>query len=102
MAWTVEFIPEAAQQLRKLDRTAAGRITRNLQETVANGRDPRQRGKRADRQQGWPLAFLGWRRSRDLSDRNGPPAGAGGEGQPLRGGLPLRAITINLQYGIWC
>lgn len=28
MAWTVEFIPEAAQQLRKLDRTAAGRIAR--------------------------------------------------------------------------
>ncbi|PZU97833.1 MULTISPECIES: type II toxin-antitoxin system RelE family toxin [Synechococcales] len=45
MAWTVEFIPEAAQQLRKLDRTAAGRIARYLQETVSNGRDPRQRGQ---------------------------------------------------------
>jgi mRNA interferase RelE/StbE len=45
LAWTVEFIPEAAQQLRKLDRTAAGRITRYLQKTVANGRDPRQRGQ---------------------------------------------------------
>lgn len=43
MAWTVEFVPEEAQQLRKLDRAAASRITRYLRETFANGKDPRQR-----------------------------------------------------------
>jgi len=45
LAWKVEFIPTAERQLRKLDRTAAIRIARYLQETVANGGDPRQRGK---------------------------------------------------------
>lgn len=45
MAWTVEFIPEAARQLRKLDRTAAGRITRYLQEMMSTCSHPRQRGK---------------------------------------------------------
>ena len=45
MAWTVEFIPEAARQLNKLDRTAAGRITRYLQDMVSSCRHPRQRSK---------------------------------------------------------
>jgi mRNA interferase RelE/StbE len=45
LGWKVEFIPTAEQQLRRLDRTAAISIARYLQETVANGGDPRQRGK---------------------------------------------------------
>jgi len=45
LAWTVEFIPEAARQLNKLDRTAAGRITRYLQDMVSSCSHPRQRGK---------------------------------------------------------
>jgi mRNA interferase RelE/StbE len=45
LAWTVEFIPEAARQLNKLDRTAAGRITRYLQDMVSSCRHPRQRSK---------------------------------------------------------
>ncbi|WP_254951978.1 MULTISPECIES: type II toxin-antitoxin system RelE/ParE family toxin [unclassified Cyanobium] len=45
MAWTVEFIPEAARQLGKLDRTAAARITRYLQHMVSSCSHPRQRGK---------------------------------------------------------
>jgi mRNA interferase RelE/StbE len=45
LAWTIEFIPEAARQLRKLDRTAGGRITRYLQDMVSSCSDPRQRGK---------------------------------------------------------
>lgn len=45
MAWTVEFIPEAARQLNKLDRTAAGRITRYLQDMVSSCSHPSQRGK---------------------------------------------------------
>lgn len=45
MAWTVEFIPEAARQLRKLDHTAGGRITQYLQDLVSTCSHPRQRGK---------------------------------------------------------
>ena len=45
MAWTVAFIPEAARQRTKLDRTAAGRITRYLQELVSSCSLPRQKGK---------------------------------------------------------
>jgi mRNA interferase RelE/StbE len=45
LAWTVEFIPEAARKLRKLDRTAAGRITRYLQDMVSGCSHPRERGK---------------------------------------------------------
>ncbi len=45
MAWAIEFIPEAERLLRKLDRTAASRIVRYLQEMLSSGEDPRQRGK---------------------------------------------------------
>jgi len=45
LAWRVEFTTEAAKQLRKLDRTVAGRIAAFLSETVSSFPDPRLRGK---------------------------------------------------------
>lgn len=45
MAWTVEVTPAAARQLRKLDPQATRRIGDYLREVVADGNDPRQRGK---------------------------------------------------------
>ena len=44
MAWTIEFLPEAAKDLRKLDRTAAARIVTTLDERIAVLDDPRTLG----------------------------------------------------------
>ena len=41
MVWTIEFLPEAAKELRKLDRQVAARIARTLEERIAPLDDPR-------------------------------------------------------------
>jgi mRNA interferase RelE/StbE len=44
LAWAIEFLPEAAKELRKLDRTAAARIVTTLEERIAVFDDPRTLG----------------------------------------------------------
>lgn len=44
MAWTVEFLPAAAKELRKLDRTVAARIIQTLEERISSLDDPRTVG----------------------------------------------------------
>ncbi len=44
MAWQIEFLPEAAKELRKLDRQVAARIVKTLEERIATLDDPRQIG----------------------------------------------------------
>lgn len=44
MAWTIEFLPEAAKELKKLDRTAAARIIKTLEQRIAVLDDPRALG----------------------------------------------------------
>jgi len=44
LAWAIEFLPEAAKELRKLDRTAAARIVTTLEERIAVLDDPRTLG----------------------------------------------------------
>ncbi|MCA1654488.1 MAG: type II toxin-antitoxin system RelE/ParE family toxin [Sphingomicrobium sp.] len=44
MAWTVEFVPAAAKELKKLDRQVAARIVRTLEERIAPLDDPRSIG----------------------------------------------------------
>ncbi len=44
-AWTVEFDPEAAKELRKLGRPAQELILRYLRERIATFDDPRRFGK---------------------------------------------------------
>ncbi|MGI4733136.1 MAG: type II toxin-antitoxin system RelE family toxin [Janthinobacterium lividum] len=44
MAWRIEFLPEAARELRKLDRQVAARIVRTLEERIAPLDDPRTIG----------------------------------------------------------
>ena len=44
MAWTIEFHPEAARELRKLDRSAAARILKTLETRIAPLDDPRSLG----------------------------------------------------------
>lgn len=44
MAWTIEFLPEAVKELKKLDRTAAARIIKTLEERIAVLDDPRTLG----------------------------------------------------------
>jgi len=44
LAWRLEFLPEAAKELRKLDRTAAARIVTTLEERIAVLDDPRALG----------------------------------------------------------
>lgn len=45
MAWTVEFLPEAARELRKLDRQVAARLLRFLDQRVRRAEDPRSIGE---------------------------------------------------------
>ena len=45
MTWTVEFLPEAAKDLRKLDRAVAQRLLKFLDERVRRGDDPRALGE---------------------------------------------------------
>lgn len=44
MVWTIEFLPEAAKELRKLDRQVAARIIKTLEERIAPLDDPRAIG----------------------------------------------------------
>ena len=44
MAWTIEFLPAALNELKKLDRTAAARIVRTLETRIAVLDDPRSLG----------------------------------------------------------
>jgi mRNA interferase RelE/StbE len=44
LVWAIEFMPEAAKELRKLDRQVAARIVRTLEERIAPLDDPRQIG----------------------------------------------------------
>ena len=44
MAWEIEFLPQAAKELRKLDRTAAARIIQTLEQRIATLDDPRTLG----------------------------------------------------------
>ncbi|RHW17697.1 type II toxin-antitoxin system RelE/ParE family toxin [Sphingomonas gilva] len=44
MAWAIEFLPEAAKELGKLDRTAAARIVKTLERRIAVPDDPRTIG----------------------------------------------------------
>lgn len=44
MAWTIEFLPQAAKELRKLDRQVAARIVTTLEERIAPLDDPRSLG----------------------------------------------------------
>lgn len=42
--WRIEFVPEAAKELKKLDRTAAARTLKTLEERIAVLGDPRTLG----------------------------------------------------------
>ena len=42
--WTIEFVPEAAKELRKLGRSEAARVVRTLEERIAPLADPRTLG----------------------------------------------------------
>lgn len=44
MAWTIEVLPAAAKELRKLDRATAARIIRTLETRIATLDDPRALG----------------------------------------------------------
>lgn len=44
MAWQIEFVPQAAKELSKLDRIAAARIIRTLEQRIATLDDPRALG----------------------------------------------------------
>lgn len=44
MVWAIEFLPEAAKELNKLDRTVAARIIKSLEERIAPLDDPRALG----------------------------------------------------------
>lgn len=44
MVWTIEFLPDAVKELKKLDRTAAARIVKTLEERIAVLDDPRTLG----------------------------------------------------------
>ena len=44
MVWTIEFLPEAAKELKKLDRQVAARIIKTLEERIAPLEDPRMIG----------------------------------------------------------
>ena len=44
MAWTIEFVPAAAKELKKLGRVEAGRIIATLETRIASLDDPRTLG----------------------------------------------------------
>ena len=45
MAWTIEFVPAAAKELKKLGRSEAARILVTLEQRIATLDDPRQLGE---------------------------------------------------------
>ena len=44
MAWAIEFLPDAAKELKKLDRAVAARIVKTLEGRIAGLDDPRSIG----------------------------------------------------------
>jgi len=44
VAWTIEFHPDAAKELKKLDRAVAARIIKTLETRIAPLDDPRRVG----------------------------------------------------------
>lgn len=44
MAWRIEFAPDAAKELKKLDRKAAARVVKTLEDRIATLEDPRSLG----------------------------------------------------------
>jgi mRNA interferase RelE/StbE len=44
LAWTIEFVPAAAKELKKLDRGEAARIVSTLEKRIATLDDPRSVG----------------------------------------------------------
>ena len=44
MQWAIEFLPDAVKELKKLDRRAAARIVKTLEERIATLEDPRTLG----------------------------------------------------------
>ena len=44
MAWAIEFLPEAAKDLKKLNRTVAARIISTLEDRIAVLDNPREIG----------------------------------------------------------
>jgi mRNA interferase RelE/StbE len=44
LAWAIEFLPEAAKDLKKLDRTVAARIISTLEDRIAALDNPREIG----------------------------------------------------------
>lgn len=44
MAWTIEFLPEAAKELKALEGAEAARVLRTLETRIAAADDPRQLG----------------------------------------------------------
>ena len=44
MAWKIEFLPAAAKELRKLDRSVAARIVATVEQRIATLDDPRAIG----------------------------------------------------------
>ncbi len=44
MGWRIEVHPDAARELKRLDRTAAARIVKTLETRIATLDDPRQLG----------------------------------------------------------
>ena len=44
MAWTIEFVPAAAKELKKLGRSEAARIVTTLEGRIASLENPRQLG----------------------------------------------------------
>jgi len=45
MAWSIEFDPAAARELKKLDHSVARRILKSLFERIATADDPRRLGE---------------------------------------------------------
>ena len=58
MAWTIEFHPDAAKELKKLDRAVAVRIVRTLETRIAPLDDPRSLGAALKGEHG---GFWRWR-----------------------------------------
>lgn len=44
MTWTIQFLPDAARELRSLDRQVAARIIKTLEKRIASREDPRSLG----------------------------------------------------------
>lgn len=58
MAWRIEFHPDAAKDLRRLDRAVAARIVRTLETRIAPLDDPRSVGAPL---KGEPEGYWRWR-----------------------------------------